>query len=447
MKAKKILIISHNPISLKQNNGKTLKSFLNDIPPQNIAQIYINGDYIDYDSCNIFFKINELGIIKKSFIKETNIGSVYENKGTDIKINYANNKKNNLINNKSIGIRNTARNLSKRPFVEIIRSFFWKRAKPIDDVLLRKFLDDFNPDVILYQTSNIAGYSDFVLNVKKYTNSELVLTITDDYLTRKYNFSIFDYYRTRELNKKYEECIKESKAVFVIGNKMMEEYRKKFPEGKYYIAMNTYDKTISSKEYKPKKNRFQILFAGNLGLSRWKTLVSLGKVLDSISTDFSIELKICSLSNIDCKIKRSFEKIRCINFIGALDGDELRKEKENSDMLLHVESFNKKDKIVTRLSISTKIYEYINSNRCILAIGPSDVASIEYIKDNNLGYVLCSKKYNEWSAGLKNIIGNTNLLYKYIDNCRKFSVQHHDSKKNIKKIQNIIIGDGELEKK
>ena len=65
MKRKKILVISHNPFSKKQNNGKVLESFLYGINKNDIAQIYLHGNYIDYDFCDNYFKFSDVEVLKK----------------------------------------------------------------------------------------------------------------------------------------------------------------------------------------------------------------------------------------------------------------------------------------------------------------------------------------------------------------------------------------------
>ena len=59
---------------------------------------------------------------------------------------------------------------------------------------------------------------------------------------------------------------------------------------------------------------------------------------------------------------------------------------------MHVESFNLKNKLETRYAISTKVMDYISVGRCILAIGPSDIASTMYLDDRKLAYTARNKK-------------------------------------------------------
>ena len=59
-------------------------------------------------------------------------------------------------------------------------------------------------------------------------------------------------------------------------------------------------------------------------------------------------------------------------------------EIERSNVLVHVEAFDKDSARSTRLSLSTKIPEYMMSNRCILAIGPATIASMQYLQKNEV---------------------------------------------------------------
>ena len=69
--------------------------------------------------------------------------------------------------------------------------------------------------------------------------------------------------------------------------------------------------------------------------------------------------------------------------------DKALQEQIKADSLLHVEAFDEKSKKSTRLSVSTKIFEYLYAGKIILGYGPSDVASMEYLRDIGCS-VLCA---------------------------------------------------------
>ena len=90
--------------------------------------------------------------------------------------------------------------------------------------------------------------------------------------------------------------------------------------------------------------------------------------------------------------KRLAEKCNNLHLLGGITGADLDRVKLESDALVHVESFKNKNRHITRLSISTKIPEYLASNKRILAIGPKGIASIDYLLQNDVAYVVQSLK-------------------------------------------------------
>jgi len=84
-----------------------------------------------------------------------------------------------------------------------------------------------------------------------------------------------------------------------------------------------------------------------------------------------------------------------INFKGAVEGIQLRSSILDSDVLLHVESDDSFNRSLTKLSVSTKIPEYLMSGRLVLGFGPEEVASMKILADNKIGVVISSSVSNE----------------------------------------------------
>src|SRR5574344_1853140 len=64
---KKVLLISHNPLSRVNNNGKTLVSIFKGLPENNIYQLYLNADLPDYDGGCHYLQLNEKQILASVF--------------------------------------------------------------------------------------------------------------------------------------------------------------------------------------------------------------------------------------------------------------------------------------------------------------------------------------------------------------------------------------------
>lgn len=68
-------------------------------------------------------------------------------------------------------------------------------------------------------------------------------------------------------------------------------------------------------------------------------------------------------------------------FKGWVHGEDYLRLLQDADVAVHVESFSEAMCRRTRLSISTKIADYLGAGKCIMAIGRADLASIQHINE------------------------------------------------------------------
>ena len=70
---------------------------------------------------------------------------------------------------------------------------------------------------------------------------------------------------------------------------------------------------------------------------------------------------------------------------------EIQSIHADADVLVHVESFSLKDRLVVRHSFSTKLVDYFHAARCVFAVAPPDVASMCYLLKNDSAVVATSE--------------------------------------------------------
>lgn len=431
MEYPKVLVISHNPFSDIQNNGKTLSAFFSGWPKDKIAQIYLTPDKPDYTICEKFFRITDLEILK-NFVKKEKYGNIIK-KGSKLE-----NEKEILHKSKGyIFIRNLF--VKRLPLMSCIRNWFWQKVRPWENNDLESWIKEFKPDIVFFQSSSMYSVFDMVDYICNKFNTTLFMETTDDYVTKHFSIDPFYLIDITKTTEKYKKLVKKAKCVFAIGDMMAEEYTNRFG-GKFKVAMNSIDISKDVIPYDQIQNKeITLTYAGNLGLNRWKTLYSIGKTLKKLRKEgIKAKLNIYSINKPNKKILKKLNLDNVMTFKGSLNHKQLIEVRNNSDVLVHVESFDRKNKYITRLSISTKIPEYLVSERCILAIGPEDVASIKYIQDNDIGEVICDKKKTELKIGLIDIIQNRINREQYIKKGLKIAEKNHSFDKNKVKIQNIL---------
>ena len=129
---------------------------------------------------------------------------------------------------------------------------------------------------------------------------------------------------------------------------------------------------------------YNFLYAGGLHFKRYETLNLLAKSIAKYNLNTKGKkaiLKIYSGSEPSRDIKRYLNIKGASMFCGSLTPQELKVELNRCDIPVHVESFDRKCIESTRLSISTKIPEYLSLGKPVLAIGPSEVASMKYLEE------------------------------------------------------------------
>jgi len=369
MKTPRVLIISNNSFSNVFNNGKTLEALFSFFPKENLAQIFLHeGSEPDFSFCDNYWKISEIDLIKSLRYGREKVGHKVERRLTTA------NKKN--TKNYPYLLR-----LIKEKTGNQFRDFLW-RVLTWDSPELKRWIKDFNPQAIFLVGSSAEFSSNIALRLSSEFSIPLAVYYTDDYLFSLPNKTFFEKKEYRRVEKLYRQVLKVSSAQFAIGHMMADEYGKYFKKP-FVPVMNA----MQIFAYEPiiQNDNFNIAYFGGLHLNRWRMLVRLSKLLPQKCT-----LNVYTApENVTDEVRESFDKTR-ISYRGILSGDELKNAMMQSDVLLHVESDDKKNRRFTRLAISTKIPEYLSTGRPILGFGPSEVASMRLLSDNQIGIVVGS---------------------------------------------------------
>ncbi len=101
-----------------------------------------------------------------------------------------------------------------------------------------------------------------------------------------------------------------------------------------------------------------------------------------------------------------------------------------------MESFKNKNVRTTRLSFSTKVTDYLSSGKPIWAVGPDEIASIEYFKMNDCALVTSSRK--NIKDDIENIVNYPERLNDYVKNAIECCKVFHDEKILSKKFMNVM---------
>jgi len=390
----KVLVVSNNPFSKTSNNGKTLASFFENFNSENIFQLYFSAE--SPNKKGNYFQITDSAVIKTVLRKEKECGR---------KLQISDLASQKEEDSSFI----VASKLKKSELSRIIRELFWRIGTWKND-LLDSWLKECDPDVIFFCAGDSGFAYDVVNYIQQKTAAKSAIYITDDYILPRRTLNLFWWWRRNFIFKKMKLAIHQSDGFATISEKMRDEYKSLFgKDSKVLVNMTPSLKmekvSVADEDV---NSTVKLTYAGGLHFNRDKVLVSLINEIQSVNgiSDKKIFLDIYSVYTLSDKTANKLTVSGVSSFKGKLNPDELKIALNKSDVLVHVESFDSKSIESTRLSLSTKIPEYLSIGKPILAIGPPQLSSMQYLAD----VAVCANSKSQIEEALKTIIFDSEQL-------------------------------------
>ncbi|MBP3426266.1 MAG: hypothetical protein J6K81_06085 [Rikenellaceae bacterium] len=379
----KVLVISNNAFSETACNGKTLKSFLSRLSPSDISQFYIGtNETPDLSCCENYYRVTETDIIK-SILK------------LSFKTRNSHHALVRSIQGSAVGQEGRLFRFLKKHSsnLSFLRLALWK-TNIWDNEDLNLWVEENSPDVIFALLGNSIQVHQILQKISKRYDIPYVVYFTDDYVINDTSTNVIQRMYYKKLCRAYEETIKGSSRLYAIGKKMAIEYSRKYNRN-FDCLGNCIDverfASLAPNKIDVDKDII-ISFIGGIHSNRWKSISRLGAIVSDISVKYNwkIRVQVYTMTKPDDDILNLFKSNK-VEYCGSLDTNGVLEQMRKSHFLLHVESFDEQYRRYVKYSISTKISEYLASNRYVIAFGPHEVASIELLKNNNLGCCLTDK--------------------------------------------------------
>ena len=230
-------------------------------------------------------------------------------------------------------------------------------------------------------------------NIQQYvinrTNAKSIIYFVDDvYSNKRFNLSPIFWLNRQITRKGIRKTVSMCDLVYTIIDKQKKEYDSFFNVNSMILNKGG-DFSDNPKRDNDEGEPIKLIYTGNITSGRWQTLVKIGEALDKINKNCTkATLLIYTKNKLYGKIDKAFQEIKSIDFKGSIDANQVKVVQERGDILVHVESMKLKEKLETRLSFSTKLVDYFERGKCILAVGWSEAASISYLKENTAAIVI-----------------------------------------------------------
>ena len=415
----KVLVVGINPWI--DNTGiNTLINFFDGWDKNSIAHIYTRAKLPNTHMCDKFFRISEPKVMKSVIKRSIKTGEEVFNSNEEV---VEASQENQIYNKKHSSIMSLA-----REFVWLLGK--WK-TKELD-----KFLDEYDADVLFFPV-----YANVYMNrlqnyIRKRTKKPVVLYVSDDNYSyksiAKTPLSFFTRFWLRSQEKK---LFKNAEKIMVIAPKQKEEYDRLFNTDSVILTKGIDFSEIPYEE-KPLNKPIKMVYTGKLIIGRWLSLAKIAEALGDINkNETKVELDIYTTDVLTEEQKTKLNRNGC-SVKGALTLDEVQAVQKQADILVFVESLEKKFRYTARLSFSTKITDYLKNGKCIFAIGDEDIAPIDYFK--RYDSAITATSYEQISEQLKKIVDNTELISQYSKKAYECGKENHNAELMNKRLVDTI---------
>ena len=184
-----------------------------------------------------------------------------------------------------------------------------------------------------------------------------------------------------------------------------------------------------------KREHKQYIYAGSLYLGRHETLKCLCDIISRHAIS-NIEIIIYTKSDAWEELSNQFIAYKFLKYGGYLNQNELMLKVKDSDGLLFLESYDLNLLEYTRLSMSTKIPEYLSSGKPIFAGGHLCQGSIKYLYENEAAYV--ATNVDELESSFLKFLNNIDSQ-RIIENAYHLFKKRHERNNQQEVFYNLIM--------
>ena len=357
----RILIISKYAWDDKLASGNTLSNFFSNWPNAVFYMLYCRESMPDNNCCTQYYSISPINILKNIFTPQR-IGKQFTLTGDG-------------ENTTTAKAEDTLKYASKRhKFIfelvhdMIYASKLWLNKK------LKRFVAETNPDIVFCFGVPDAFTYKMVDYVKNHLDCPIVAYYVDDhYINKSGGLNLLH----RVGRKRLRGIALMVDKRYAISQMMCDEYSREME-----LSFELLYKGCDIIDVKPHVNApIKITYAGNLLYHRDRILASIASALNELSKENEVKghLDIYSGTPINDEIADSLTVNDVSVLHPAIPYEEIKEIMRQSDIVLHVESFDPDQIQKVRLSFSTKITDCIQSGAMVLAVGPESIASIEFL--------------------------------------------------------------------
>ena len=429
----RVLVFAVNPISRIQSNGILMRSFFQGWPADRLAQVYYPFFHHfppDTTVCRRFLRVGPLGqVAKQDFAADAELKQPFRSPFAQ-------------------GIRRLANKPELRGrFVDPLREALVLLNPADQDVL--QFSREFAPDVI-YTLLGTLNVTRTAAKVAEALGCPIVPHFTDHWIDTRFSGSFFAPQLRESLDYWLQRVADRSPFFLTMTSLMARDYEKLFSkpcrffttviEQEPYLRAESLRNEPQPSAQGADSRALRLVYAGNLGLERWRVLADLGHCLEILKEEgIEAHLEVYCSAEDQRLYRRKIEQASTASVVDWVPPEKLPALLVSADVLVHVESEDPDLLRYTRYSFSTKLSQYMMAGRPLLLVGPVAAGSMREVQRMESGVVVDSKEPEELMARLRHLLMDDLYRERLGNTARERALEYFEAKSKRDEFRSLLV--------
>lgn len=410
----RVLVISASAFSHgNSNNGKVLSQYFHGWDPCCLAQFFVANEQPDFPDCGRYYRVTD-----KQALHAFVTGKPHGTRLT-------------CFTEQAHGPVPALGAGKKTPFRKHLRNIVWN-ARRWWGRDFECWIDEFDPELILVMAGDSSFIPNIALRIAKKRHLPLVIYNTESYYfdrPRLRDGIAYKLYRA-DGNRAFRKLMAYSSQEIYLNDSLNRLYEQAFGKRGSVIYQSTEVTATAHQKHTPPT----FAYAGNLGLKRHHSLIEIGRALKSISPDYVLDV----YGGATTTVTNELNAARGIRYHGRVPYERVVEVVQNSDFLLHAESFDPAVSEKLRTAFTTKIGDSLASGNCFIVYAPEGLACVEYLKKHDCACVITDP--DTLLDRLTQLINEESLQQRYIQNALTTASRNHNVRHNAETMREILHG-------
>ncbi len=298
---------------------------------------------------------------------------------------------------------------------------------------LRDWINAFQPDLVYSQLANLAVMT-LVAEILDDSGLPLALHIMDDWPSTMYRHGLLAWTVRARAERAFQSLLDRSKARMAIGDAMAEEYLHRYGmtfvpiQNSVDIARQDALASLHRNEYQqPGDSPASVVYAGRVGRANAGALLQVAEAVAEMAAGGApIRLRLYT-PTADHPVVARMSRLEGVEVHPAVPYDNVPGLLASADILLIALDFDEAGVQFARLSMPTKIPEYLAAGRAVLTYAPRGCAAAEYARHGGWSLLVDEADPSLIHDALMTLAGDRASRDAMGERGRRLAIEKHDA--------------------